>query len=107
MKLEEKTAEELVDMVCGISIPLGDDVFTMVSDVKAEILRRLSIKNMPINIIFDGPPSHEAGRFVEVETDDGKSINVGEWIRQNDQFWALRITELPSPVSSLKLEGEK
>ena len=50
--------------------------------------------NQPINIIFDGPPSHESGRFVEVETDDGKSINAGEWIERADGFWALRITSL-------------
>lgn len=48
-----------------------------------------------INIIFDGPPSHDGGRFVEVETDEGKSINAGEWIERPDGFWALRITELP------------
>jgi len=50
--------------------------------------------NTLINIILDGPPSHESGRFVEVETDDGKSINIGEWI-QKGNYWALRITELP------------
>ena len=49
-----------------------------------------------INIIFDGPPSHESGRFVEVETDDGKGINAGEWIERDDGYWALRITELPT-----------
>ena len=48
----------------------------------------------PINILFDGPPGKDAGRFVEVETDDGKSINAGEWI-QKGNYWALRITELP------------
>jgi len=48
-----------------------------------------------INIIFDGPPSHEAGRFVEVELDNGKSINVGQWIDREDGYWALRITDLP------------
>lgn len=52
--------------------------------------------NQPINIIFDGPPSHESGRFVEVETDDGKSINAGEWIERSDGLWALRITKLPN-----------
>jgi len=52
-------------------------------------------KEIPINIIFDGPPSHEAGRFVEVETDDGKGINAGEWVKRGDGYWALRITELP------------
>jgi hypothetical protein len=45
----------------------------------------------PINIIFDGPPSHDAGRFVEVETDDGRSVNVGEWKERPDGLWALRI----------------
>ena len=48
-----------------------------------------------INIIFDGPPNHESGRFVEVENDQGKSIKTGEWIDQKNGFWALRITELP------------
>ena len=48
-----------------------------------------------INILFDGPPAPESGRFVEVETDDGKSINAGEWIERDDGLWALRITELP------------
>jgi len=48
----------------------------------------------PINIIFDGPPDHDAGRFVEVETDDGKSINAGTW-HQRGKYWVLRITSLP------------
>ncbi len=52
-----------------------------------------------INIIFDGPPSHESGRFVGVETDDGKSINAGEWIERGDGLWALRITSLPEFAS--------
>ncbi len=46
-----------------------------------------------INIIFDGPPSHESGRFVEVENDAGASIRVGEWIDRGDGTWALRIRE--------------
>ena len=52
----------------------------------------------PINIIFDGPPGPEAGRFVEVETDDGKSITIGEWAERSDGLWARRITELPSDL---------
>ena len=47
-----------------------------------------------INIVFAGAPGHDSARFVEVETDDGKSINVGEWT-QRGNFWVLRITELP------------
>ncbi len=54
--------------------------------------------NQAINIIFDGSPSHGSGRFIEVETDDGKSINAGEWIEREDGMWALRITELPQRI---------
>lgn len=45
-----------------------------------------------INILLDGPPGHESGRFVEVETDDGRSVHVGEWVARGDGYWALRIT---------------
>ncbi len=55
----------------------------------------------PINIVFDGPPSHESGRFIEVENDAGASISVGEWIDRKNGLWSLRITELPSKGMSL------
>ena len=49
----------------------------------------------PLDILFDGPPSHEAGRFVECEV-DGRSVNAGEWLPPTDDaFWRLRVTELP------------
>ena len=51
--------------------------------------------NQAVNILFDGPPSSLSGRFVEVETDDGKSINIGEWVEREDGLWALRIERLP------------
>lgn len=57
----------------------------------------------PINIIFDGAPGSETGRFVEVETDDGKSIDVGEWRERPDGRWALRIT--PSSVNLMDGDG--
>jgi len=45
-----------------------------------------------IDIVFDGPPGHIAGRFVEVENLEGISISVGEWIHRNDGYWVLRLT---------------
>ena len=42
-----------------------------------------------IDIVFDGPPSHESGRFVEVE-ECGKSINFGDWVQRPDGYWVLR-----------------
>lgn len=52
-----------------------------------------------IDVVFDGPPSHVSGRFVEVEDDQGKSVHVGEWIGPPEDsnpfegvpFWRLRI----------------
>jgi hypothetical protein len=52
-----------------------------------------------IDVVFDGPPSHESGRFVEVEDANGKSIKVGEWIDRGDGCWALRIRHLPTTAS--------
>jgi len=46
-----------------------------------------------VDIVFDGPPGHESGRFVEVEDDQGRSIRHGEWVQRADGYWALRIWE--------------
>jgi len=54
---------------------------------------------MAINIVFDGPPRPEAGRFVEVENDAGASINAGEWSEREDGYWQLRITSIPTEVA--------
>lgn len=42
-------------------------------------------------IIFDGPPSHESGRFVEVEDETGRSVGLSgrEWIEEENGLWAL------------------
>lgn len=44
-----------------------------------------------IDVVFDGPPGHEAGRFVEVENEKGCSVSAGEWRQRPDGYWALRI----------------
>jgi hypothetical protein len=43
------------------------------------------------DVVFDGPPGHESGRFVECEDSNGKSFNAGEWIDRGNGLWALRI----------------
>lgn len=48
-----------------------------------------------IRIVFDGPPSHESGRFVEIEDTEGRSINMGEWHDRGDGFWELRLKSEP------------
>jgi len=49
-----------------------------------------------IRILFDGPPSHESGRFIEVETEYGNSISFGEWIEGEDGLWYL---QFPNPTN--------
>jgi hypothetical protein len=49
-----------------------------------------------IDIVFDGPPGPESGRFIEVEDGAGRGIRVGEWIDRGDGYWVLR---MPRPMS--------
>ena len=56
--------------------------------------------NKYIDIVFDGPPAPDGGRFVEVENEAGQSISVGEWIDRGDGLWALRIPVPPSVKTS-------
>lgn len=47
-----------------------------------------------VRVVFDGPPSHESGRFIEVENSDGASIRCGEWVERPDGYWELRFRAL-------------
>lgn len=55
-----------------------------------------------IDVVFDAPPGPVAGRFVEVEDAEGRSISVGEWVCRPDGYWALRIRAIraaaPAPT---------
>jgi len=55
-------------------------------------------RKMFVDVVFDGPPSHESGRFVEVEDDNGESVNAGGWIDRGDGLWALRIEICAQPA---------
>jgi hypothetical protein len=54
-----------------------------------------------IDVVFDGPPSHESGRFVEVEDDQGHSTGTfGEWIHRADGYWVLRFKTQSGMIES-------
>jgi hypothetical protein len=57
-----------------------------------------------LHIVFDGPPGPEAGRFVEVEDDTGKSVRFGEWVQREDGYWVLRVAR-PAPEERLRAEA--
>ncbi len=59
-----------------------------------------------LDIVFDGPPGPEAGRFVEVEV-DGKSVNAGKWVERDDGLWELQIREpVAAPPEYLENEAD-
>jgi hypothetical protein len=49
-----------------------------------------------LRIVFDGPPSPEGGRFVEVEDAAGNSVNAGTWHERPDGLWELRLAPIAS-----------
>ena len=54
------------------------------------------MKTKMIDIVFDGPPSHESGRFVETEDCYGKSLGpdlkfITQWVQRIDGYWVLRL----------------
>ncbi len=70
----------------------------MIRDVAAAYLATQKTPQT-LHFVFDGPPGPEAGRFVECETPDGRSINAGGWHEREDGFWELRV-HLPATVWS-------
>lgn len=56
------------------------------------------------DILFDGPPGPVAGRFIEAEDDQGRSVNLGTWVRRpgDGDWWALRIR-----ASSVRRDGSR
>lgn len=51
-------------------------------------------KTATINVVFDGPPSNEGNKFIEVEDMDGKGVSVGDWVPHGEKYWALRLQVL-------------
>lgn len=43
----------------------------------------------PVFIVFDGPPSAQSGRFIEVENTHGASVQAGGWKERADGLWQL------------------
>jgi hypothetical protein len=58
-----------------------------------------------IDIVFDGPPGPQSGRFVEVEDSEGCSIKRGEWVKRDDGCWVLRIR--PGDIRSKECPGSQ
>jgi hypothetical protein len=85
------TAEQAMQEIWGAVSPdcgPGDYDFIVAEVVTKAASAALSKQ---IEVVFDGPPGRNAGRFVEVEDEAGRSVNVGQWVERPDGYWALRI----------------
>jgi hypothetical protein len=56
-----------------------------------------------IQVVFDGPPGPEGGRFVEVENHMGKSMSVGHWAERTGGFHVLVLPR----YTVLQMNGEQ
>lgn len=98
------TEDDALPMIVVLT-PFGED--DEANNIADEVIRALGGTSQPqsaeLRIVFDGPPGPDAGRFVEVETADGKSVNAGEWHKRDDGLWELRLTAMsrPTPTDSL------
>lgn len=81
--------EELTRPIIGLENRTPQEVFDIMKD--RIIQQAESVERSHIQVIFDGPPSAESGRFVEVTNDDGEGINAGDWIDLGEGYWSLRI----------------
>jgi hypothetical protein len=56
-----------------------------------------------LRIVFDGPPSPDGGRFVEVEDAAGNSVNAGTWHERPDGLWELRLAASQRDAAHIEL----
>ena len=100
------------DALDGYNIPVADatvkrdlcdnclDRVSAVVNAEAERIRggmATILGTVRLDVVFDGPPAHESGRFVECEV-DGKGVSAGKWV-EDGEFWRLRLEVSPSIIS--------
>jgi len=45
-----------------------------------------------IDVVFGGPPHHDRSRFVTIEDERGRIVDIGRWLQRPDGYWVLRIS---------------
>jgi hypothetical protein len=78
-----------------------DDEFFNLIDAAAPSADMQDERGAFFDVVFDGPPSHVSGRFVEVEDEQGRAFNAGEWVDRGNGLWALRIPRAASTSANV------
>ena len=58
-----------------------------------------------VDIVFDGPPGHDGGRFVEVEDSNGRSLSFARWVKREDGYWVLRVIPHADDLPHIHVAG--
>ena len=54
------------------------------------LLEKVGVRLIELDVMFDGPPSHEAGRFIDCHNaQTGEGVHWGEWLDNGDRSWSL------------------
>ena len=102
-----RTIDQLIQVVRGrfFGSPRPPFTYDGITSLLLEAYESGCDRSVPagqLEIVFDGPPSHESGRFVECEV-DGKSVNAGDWIERSDGLWALRLFPRSMPAEVVEV----
>lgn len=124
LRMRADVVDRLTAYQVGVAAIVADAGLTS-GAVRGRLSELLGARMAPIagphfDVVFDGPPGPEAGRFVEVEDDQGRGISIGHWVPpakgaehyplqppKVDEFWRLRITRaevlarMPAPVEEV------
>ncbi len=49
------------------------------------------MNDMYIDIVFNGPPRNDHGKFIDVQDAEGNSIGTGSYVNRGDGTYALRV----------------
>lgn len=44
-----------------------------------------------VDVVFEGAPGPDGLRFVEVETEHGAGVKLGQWLERHNGQWVLRV----------------
>lgn len=81
---------DIEEFIGDPSIQLTQKQYTDIQGRLANIRRALEQPEQ-LFVVFDGPPSHESGRFVEVENQHGFSVGGPglNWTQGDSGLWYL------------------
>lgn len=76
------------------------------SDAQA-MLQAISAPAAPeaYHVVFDGFPSPDGPRFIELEDQDGRSLGIGSWRKREDGHAELVLPSAPAPTTTAKVTG--